>query len=320
MIVWPKPEGIPRNKSSFLGSARNVLVLAARIASFGRPADFPAKFHGIRIKLTHIPLIQFRKRVAVKRFWPLAVICLCTLSDFGEEKSPDLAGVTERGRALFAYDEAASRGTDAFFSLKPDTRGLAHYICIKTSAGWTVSFPKWNATHDRLMVVYEAKETGGKFVALKFDKPSAAKEDLLGKERALELATADFGKPVRPYNSAILPAPGGNLYVYLYPGQIKADVFPIGGDVRYTVSADGQHIIEKHQLHKTLMDLEVKPNQHAGFHMDDLSDVPQETDVLYVLNRRPSIPEFITTKKQLFTITKDGSIEMGQNQENAPKK
>jgi hypothetical protein len=54
--------------------------------------------------------------------------------------------------------------------------------------------------------------------------------------------------------------------------------------------------------------------------MDDLSDVPQETDVLYVLTRRPSIPEYITTKKQLFTIHKDGSIETGQNQESAPAK
>ncbi|HEY1986117.1 MAG TPA: hypothetical protein VGG85_11940 [Terracidiphilus sp.] len=259
----------------------------------------------------------------MKPFRALAAICLCGLSAgaFCEEKAADqgayLAGVTERGRGLFAYDATAAEGTDAFFSLKPDTKGLAHYICVKTRDGWTVVFPKWNETHDRLMVVYEAKESAGKFSAIKFDKPSAAKDDLLAKERALELATTDFGKPARPFNIAVLPGPDGNLFVYLYPGQIKEGVWPLGGDVRYTVSSDGQHIVEKRQLHKALLDLEVKPNQHAGFHTNDSSDVPEDTDVLYVLNRKPSMPEFIATSKQLFTIAKDGAIESGR-QSQAP--
>src|SRR5271167_1573885 len=72
-----------------------------------------------------------------------------------------LAGVTERGRALYAYDQAGWHGTDAFFAIHPDTNGLTHYICMKTTAGWEVVFPKWNETHDRLLVAYEAKQAGG---------------------------------------------------------------------------------------------------------------------------------------------------------------
>jgi hypothetical protein len=253
----------------------------------------------------------------VRRLWVILSVCLSVQAiaigqGTGGDAKIDLAGITARGRALFAYDQAAWHGTDAIFALKPDTNGLSHYICTKTPTGWLISFPKWNEAHDRLFVAYEAKETDGKFVPIKFEKPSLAKEDLLAKERALELVTKDFGKPTRPYNSAILPAPGGNLYVYLYPGQIKADVWPIGGDVRYTVSGDGQHIVEKRQLHKAILDLEIKANQHAGFHTNDASDVPEDTDVLYVLNRKPSMPEFVATSKQLYVIDKEGNIDTGK--------
>jgi hypothetical protein len=225
-----------------------------------------------------------------------------------------LAGVTERGRALYAYDQAAWHGTDAFFALHPDTSGLTHYICMKTPEGWEVAFPKWNATHDRLLVVYEAKQAGGpeEYTAVKYDPPREGPDDLVAKERALELAVSDFGTANRPYNTAILPAEDGNLYVYLYPAQTKDDVWPLGGDVRYTISADGKHILEIRQLHKTILDLEFDPAKHpvAGAHSHFLSDVPEDTDVFYVLNRRPSMPEYIAAGKHIFVVNTDGSIQV----------
>ncbi len=225
-----------------------------------------------------------------------------------------LAGVTERGRALYAYDQAAWHGTDAFLALHPDTNGLAHYICLKTPAGWEVVFPRWNETHDRLMVAYEAKQAGGpeSYTAVKYDPPREGPDDLVAKERALELAIGDFGTPNRSYNTAILPSEDGNLYVYLYPGQTKSDVWPLGGDVRYTISADGKRIVEKIQLHKAILDMEFDPAEHpvAGIHGHVLSDVPEDTDVLYVLTRRPSMPEYIGAGKRVFIVNTDGSIQV----------
>jgi hypothetical protein len=225
-----------------------------------------------------------------------------------------LAGVTERGRALYAYDQAAWHGTDAFFAIHPDTNGLTHYICMKTAAGWEVAFPKWTETHDRLLVAYEAKPAGGpeNFTAVKYDPPREGPDDLVAKERALELAVGDFGTANRPYNTAILPAEDGNLYVYLYPAQTKSDVWPLGGDVRYTISPDGKQILEKRQLHKTILDFQFDPKLKtaAGFHTHVLSDVPEETDVLYVLTRKPSIPEYIGAARHVFAINTDGSIQV----------
>ena len=223
-----------------------------------------------------------------------------------------LAGVTERGRAIYAYDQAAWHGTDAFFELHPDTNGLAHYICMKTPRGWQVVFPKWNDTHDRLLVAYEAAETNtpGNFTAQRFDRPREGPDELIGEERALELALKTFTRPDRAYNAAILPASNGNLYVYLYPAQTKDTVWPLGGDVRYTISADGKQIIETRQLHKTILDIEYDPSKSpvAGTHTHVLSDVPEDTDVFYVLNRRPMIPEYIGAGKRIFVVSTDGSI------------
>jgi hypothetical protein len=126
------------------------------------------------------------------------------------------------------------------------------------------------------------------------------------------LAIADFPAPNRPYNTAILPTDDGRLFVYLYPGQTKENVFPLGGDVRYTVSADGRTILEKRKLHNALVDNEIRSSQRAGYHTHDVTDLPEDTDVLYVLDRKPSMPEFVGTSKQLFAIDKEGNIEAGK--------
>lgn len=252
------------------------------------------------------------------RFAIILAVCLFVMGSraSGQTKDKDLkaylAGVTERGRALYDYDQAAWHGTDAFFALHPDTSGLTHYVCTKTPKGWMVTFPKWNALHDRLLVAYEAMESGepGKFVAHRRDPPWEGPDDLVPVERAIELALGSFPRADRPYNSAILPAPGGSFYVYLYPAQVKDTIWPLGGDVPYTISADGKQIIETRQLHKTILDMESKPEQHAvaGYHVHILSHVPEDTDVLYVLNRKPAMPEYIGAGKHIFVVDTGGTI------------
>jgi hypothetical protein len=223
-----------------------------------------------------------------------------------------LAGVTERGRELYDYDQCAWHGTDAILAMHPDMSGVAHYLCVNTPTGWRLVFPRWNATHDGLMVAFEADGSGKNYDARAFDSPVDAGDDLMARERALELALKSFHPAHRAYNTAILDAPNGDFYVYVYPGQTKDTVWPLGGDVRYTIRGDGKKIVETRPLHKTILDMEYDPGDTptSGFHMHVLSDVPEDTDVLYVLNRRPLIPEYIgTLSGWIFVIHTDGTIE-----------
>ena len=257
--------------------------------------------------------------------WLGVLLCVFSSAVFGESNkekqdklSEYLSGVTQRGRALYEYDQAAWHGTDAFLALNPDKKDLTHYICKKINNGWTVYFGKWNEKHDRLLVSYEATQIGGsQYKARKYDPPQESSDDLNAMEWAIETALADFGSVTRSYNTAILPAPDNQLFVYLYPGQTVTGIFPLGGDVRYTISADGKKIVEKRQLHKTILDMDFKVQQGkeiaAGYHVHILSDVPEDTDVLYVLNRVPQIPEYVGTQHGgIFVINTDGSIAISK--------
>ena len=53
----------------------------------------------------------------------------------------ELSAITQRGRALQAYDQAAWHGTDAAQAVVgKDTSGLEYYIAQKNASGWVVDF------------------------------------------------------------------------------------------------------------------------------------------------------------------------------------
>ena len=131
--------------------------------------------------------------------------------------------------------------------------------------------------------------------------------------RAIELALKDFGSANRPYNVAVLPAPTEQLYVYVYPAQTKARVYPLGGDVRYLMNGDGTKIVEKRQMHKSIIEAPpVPPGKKAagGVHTHVLSDLPEDTDVFHVLAKDPPLAEFVGTELLLYQVKADGSIQI----------
>jgi glucosylceramidase len=77
---------------------------------------------------------------------------------------------------------------------------------------------------------------------------------------------------------------------------------------------DGASIVEKRQLHKTILETSTSsmPQDSTptwGYHTHVLSDVPEDTDVFYVLTRKPSMPEAVgTLHKKLYAISVDGTI------------
>ena len=116
---------------------------------------------------------------------------------------------------------------------------------------------------------------------------------------------------LRPYNIAVLPAGAGRLYVYLYPAQTDPDVYPLGGDVRYLISPDGMKIVEKRQLHKTIIETPPASSGETvagGYHVHVLSDLPEDTDVMFVLTRKPLMPEVILARGNLYAIDVHGVI------------
>ena len=100
------------------------------------------------------------------------------------------------------------------------------------------------------------------------------------------------------------------------PAQTTRGVYPEGADVRYLMSPDGSTIVEKRPLHKAILEFRsagTPGRTLAGhFHSHILSDVPEDTDVFYVLNltRKPPVPEFVGTKNHVYQIQVDGTIHV----------
>jgi hypothetical protein len=71
-------------------------------------------------------------------------------------------------------------------------------------------------------------------------------------------------------------------------------------------------IIEKRQMHKTILDFAPAKGKKmvAGYHTHVLSDIPEDTDVLHVLQQDPPMPEMIITPHFPYQIAADGSIRI----------
>lgn len=252
------------------------------------------------------------------------VLFIASISFAGKKKpepdSPVMPDVTARGRALYEYDQAAWHATDAVQATRPPTQSIGRYIARQSDTGWTVAFGHLNDQHDRFLIGYEATQgaTLQEFTVKKLDPPQEDTSFYLAAARAIDTALRDFQGEKRPYNVAVLPTPPNQLYVYVIPAQTKTEIYPLGGDVRYLMTADGNTVAAKRQMHKSVIEIDRSSlpkgsTPVAGYHTHILSDVPEDSDVFHVLTRQPSRPEFIGTRnKKLYQISVDGTIREGK--------
>lgn len=254
----------------------------------------------------------------MKKLVTVGLICLClALSVLAQREKPaadiELAEITERGKLLAEYDQAAWHSTDAVAALSPKEGSFDIYVGRKNGNVWTVVYGKLNDKKDKFLIAYEAIQQAAlqNFKVEAFSKPKENTEFFLNAAKAIETTKAVFVPAERrPYNVAILPAKDGQFYVYFVPAQTENGIFPLGGDTRFLVSKDGSKIVETRQLHKAIIEFQVpsgaKPE--SGFHTAILDNIPEDTDVFHVLAREPKVPELVVTQKFVYQIAADGTI------------
>ena len=258
---------------------------------------------------------------------PLFLISACLIA--GARKKPDkdvlspeeLAAITARGRMLAEYDVAAWHATDVIQDMKPQSGSFRYYIARKTSAGWVVVFGRLSEARDKFLILYQASQGTAPefFTDKKFEPPLEDTDFYCSAAKAFEAALKDLGAVNRPYNTYAIPSETGQLYVYLLPAQTTNGVYPLGADVRYTFTSDGNALVERHPMHKAVLEFNTDDKSdsgrklEAGFHTHVLSNRPEESDVFYVLTRKPSIAEYVgTMDKKIWVINQDGTIATGK--------
>ena len=247
----------------------------------------------------------------------MLVILLSVVPGLAQRTSPPmgaaLAQITERGRQLAEYDVAVWCASDAVVAMKPVKGSVARYIGRKNDDGWIVAFGRLNEQRDKFLIAYEATQgtNAREFGVKKFDTPKEDTGFFLFAAKAIETALSDFKGAARPYNVAVLPTNSNQIYVYVVPAQTKQGIYPLGGDARYLVSQGGSKIVEKRQLHISIIEFATPPELQkleAVYHTAVLDDIPEDTDVFHVISRKPSVPEWVATKQYVFRIEPDGTI------------
>jgi hypothetical protein len=227
----------------------------------------------------------------------------------------DLAAITARGRMLAEYDAAVLQAYDALRPLSPTKELVTRYIARKNDKGWVVDFGRVNEARDSFLVAFVATQgsTPKEFTIQTQNPPTPEQGFDLQAAIAIETCMGDFGRTQLPYHAFALPSGSNQLYVYLLPAQTKTGVYIYGGDVRYQVSSDGLTIVEKHPMHKSVLQSANKAIPHGtklagGVHSHVLSEVPEDSDVFMVLARKPAVPETVGSKSHIYQIALDGTI------------
>ena len=227
----------------------------------------------------------------------------------------ELRAVTTRGRMLAEYDRASWHGTDVVRARMPRPVGVEGLLAVRSADGrWRVLFGRLSAGKDSLIVVARAVQAtrADSFQATIHEGTVLGDDGERNAFRALQAAGADLQRgPVPhngPYNSYVLPRPAGGWWVYFLPAQVQRGVYPHGGDFRYAISADGATVMEKLQMHRTVLMSQVPPDGAAGFHTSIVSGTPVDSDVFLVLTRQPAKPELVATQHFHYEIRTDGSI------------
>ncbi len=244
----------------------------------------------------------------------LVALLLSAGSAWPQATDSQLAAITARGRMMEEYDVASWHATDVVLALKPKKGAVKHYIARKTDAGWVVVFGRLNETRDAFLVPYEATQGSDPktFTVKTYDPPKRDTGFFLVAAKAIDLALQNSELEKRAYNTYVLPADAGQMYLYVLPAQTVADIYPLGGDTRLLISADGDTIVETRRMHKTILELKnPSPSDSkivAGVHSHVLSDIPEDSDVFHVLTQTHPVPEMIGTENARYTVQVDGTI------------
>lgn len=235
--------------------------------------------------------------------------------------------ISARGRALAGYQRAAWTASAQLLATNPDPSKVQRYIAYHADSGWVVAFGRLSAERDTFYVSHigipaavNGQRVDSLFEFQTFPEPGPDTDFLVRAARAIDNAVMSLGATSRPYTAAAIPTEKGDWFVYLTPAADVASVWPLGDDVRYRISADGDRVLETHRMHAGMVEEAASSRSDGallavGRHRTAVHDEPEDSDVFHVLARRPPAPEVIVTRHSRYLIGVDGSIRLSQGKE-----
>ena len=153
------------------------------------------------------------------------------------------------------------------------------------------------------------------------DPPKAAPTDAQAALRAIE--TARTGAMTRvagvqpPFAQSVFRDKGGTFTVFLQSRSGTRASARFGSDLKATISADGNQVLEIAPLHGPGESADVAPGdgRTPTLHSHAKGDLPTETDIALVVENPRVAPHLVLTPSWILRIESDGALTwLGRNE------
>jgi hypothetical protein len=266
---------------------------------------------------------MYYKMKRIHKLWAGGIIILMLAlmvdQELWAQDKPDQAAMDESNRLgvmLFTYDQAAWVGTDAVMQYLEEDEEIDErvegYIVEQTEEGWSIGFGRLAIDESAFMVAYESflDIEYNVLEAVVYDQPEARTGFYRDAMVARNTAIAQFIPTEQvTYNTVVIPAKEGMLYVYLLPAQPEHRVYFLGADFRYIYDIGLNEITDVFQLHKALLTMDLRADPPPlTFSSLVTANVPTETDVFYAISRPPTetgASHYVLTSEWVYIL--DGS-------------
>ena len=215
----------------------------------------------------------------------------------GEQTSIRFA--SERGFEIYERDKAAWLATDAALASGLRQTSARGWISVRTETGWLVRF----------VASCDGAPCSVLDVNLKNDRPTTnlldPPEPLPVQQRnawsARQLALSErISMCSDRYNTVVVPIEDGRWAVYLLAATLDPKAVLLGGHHRFTISANGNEILDRRAFSKSCLTLEKQANAGALMATHLLDPHPVETHVFASLQHNVTI--YVSTKNGLFVV------------------
>lgn len=192
------------------------------------------------------------RRIAVVALLALGLLTAAAPSAFAADEAQALKHASDRGRLIYAFDQAAWISTDEMMRQLPDPKaaGVAGYVVEPVEGGLLRAIYYRLDAAGAPHAVFTADVRGRTVTASRlYPASDAAPLSPLAQRmiKALDAASADAVRrklapcAPEPFNPVVLPPdmPNGPTPVYLLTPQTKEGEYPFGGHYEIDVSADG---------------------------------------------------------------------------------
>ena len=231
----------------------------------------------------------------------------------------DQATIEKLGVAIYEQDIRAATATDMLFAkvTNPVAAGLRGWIVEGDAKSMLVRFIR--QTDNGFEAYYDVLFKGKNKPVLQVPKDRKLTSVQLAQYKARTLALKNIKRPVsKNYNCVILPDPEKDGFlVYALAATTNPYDVMVGGHYRFTISKDGEKLLQSDELFKTLIVMSKKPKELppgatlTALTMSTLvSDMPLETHVyLSLLHKMPFYVATPNNEKTPLWKVENGKIE-----------